>query len=273
MNKPKSDEHKIRIPILCYHYFGIDQSTQPGIKDEDRAYITTQALFEEHLKFLKVNGCTAVSFSQIEQYGKGAGALPAGPVILTIDDGHKSVLEIAAPLLKQHDWPAELFVIPTRVGKTGYLTWEELAILNRAGISSQSHGLTHRLLNRLSRSEIGNELSESKKCIEENLESRVSAFAVPMGGYPFCLQDIARDAGYSFLCTSYYGLAEPLNRPYRLARLMIKSPDDSIGGLESMLKPSAAMSIKFHSKTLLKRLKNHAIGLLASLAYDLITRK
>ncbi|HEY5236375.1 MAG TPA: polysaccharide deacetylase family protein, partial [Rhabdochlamydiaceae bacterium] len=67
------------------------------------------------------------------------------------------------------------------LGKTGYLTKEQVIELSQKGNEIGSHCVTHRDLKKLSWSEIENELLESKLTLEDLLQSPVVHFAPPFG--------------------------------------------------------------------------------------------
>jgi peptidoglycan/xylan/chitin deacetylase (PgdA/CDA1 family) len=73
--------------------------------------------------------------------------IPDKLVVLTFDDSSKSHVTIAAPLLKKHGFGATFFVtegfdVPTN--KRDYMTWEEIAGLNRDGFEIGNHTRDHK---------------------------------------------------------------------------------------------------------------------------------
>jgi peptidoglycan/xylan/chitin deacetylase (PgdA/CDA1 family) len=80
-------------------------------------------------------------------------ASPGPPrVAITFDDAYRSVLEHAVPVLREHGFPAAIFV-PTRWiaatnawdprGELELMTGDELAELARSGFAVESHGHAH----------------------------------------------------------------------------------------------------------------------------------
>jgi peptidoglycan/xylan/chitin deacetylase (PgdA/CDA1 family) len=249
------------VPILVYHYFGESRRAQTGIKEEDVAFITPVSLFRDHLAWLTAHGFQAVSFEMILQARRGERQLPDRPVVITIDDGHRSVADLAAKVLQEFRFPAELFVIPQWVGNPGFLHWQELRELGTVDIAIQSHGLSHRLLNRLSETGIEQELAESKRQIEDHVGLPVTALAVPMGGYPASIRKLALATGYRIVCTSYYGLADPAADLYRLPRIMMRDPYDSIEKLSALVSGKLSATLPLYMRNGIKSLKNRLIGI------------
>ena len=78
-----SEQEKVRIPILLYHRFG------PIVAD---SMTVTTAVFENQLKFLKDHGYTIIPLKQLVGYLLRRGPpLPSRAVVITADDGHRSV--------------------------------------------------------------------------------------------------------------------------------------------------------------------------------------
>ena len=65
--------------------------------------------------------------------------IPDKLVVLTFDDASRSHVEVAAPLLKRHGFGATFFVtegFDFPANKRDYMTWEEIARLDRDGNGS-----------------------------------------------------------------------------------------------------------------------------------------
>lgn len=117
-------------------------------------------------------------------------------VILTFDDGEMNNYEQALPILKKFNFPAYFFIIAKRVGRPGYMGWDELRALRDAGMVIGSHGFSHEILTNLLDTQIEEELSASKKFLERNLNVMVDTFSIPRG---FCNDNVIRmayEAGY-----------------------------------------------------------------------------
>jgi peptidoglycan/xylan/chitin deacetylase (PgdA/CDA1 family) len=121
------------IPILCYHRFG---------NKGGRLEISPD-LFRKQLRYLKEHGYRVVRLQDLYSFLKGEQPLPKRSVVLTIDDGHRSIFKIAYPLLKEFDFPATVFVYSDYMNNGGLKT-RELRTMNESGlISIQPHSKTH----------------------------------------------------------------------------------------------------------------------------------
>jgi peptidoglycan/xylan/chitin deacetylase (PgdA/CDA1 family) len=77
--------------------------------------------------------------------------IPDGTVLLTFDDGNRSDLTVAAPILLEHGFAATFFITEGLGFLTGddggeYLSWDEVAELHRLGFEVGNHSQHHRIL-------------------------------------------------------------------------------------------------------------------------------
>lgn len=108
-------------------------------------------------------------------------ALERPIVTLTFDDGWESVFEIAAPLLKDYQYPVTFYLNTGALGQPRRFTNEQVGILKKAGHEIAAHTVTHPHLNTLSPQEVEKELSESKNILEKLTDAPVIDFASPFG--------------------------------------------------------------------------------------------
>lgn len=112
-----SGENATSVPVLIYHHF---------LNDEDKAkyeptkdYSVSLSVFEEQLKYLKDNGYKSLTPSEMLCWKKNECKIPLKSFMITIDDGQKSVMKYAYPLLKKYGFTALSFVISSRIGDYG----------------------------------------------------------------------------------------------------------------------------------------------------------
>jgi hypothetical protein len=188
----------IRVPILLYHRFG------PVVADS--MTITTKA-FESQIKNLKENGYVVIRLKQLVDYYLGKSqALPSHSLVITVDDGHKSVYTDFFPILKKYQIPATLFIYPSALSKASYaMTWDQLREMKETGLLDfQSHTYWHPNFKnekkRLNSAEYENfvemQLKKSKERIERELHVKVDMLAWPFGIYDEELINKAIGAGY-----------------------------------------------------------------------------
>ena len=105
-------EKPISVPILTYHNF---DPTVPGSMT-----ISTQK-FADQLQWLKENGYTVIPLKELVSYLQGkTNSLPPKPVVITADDGRKSVYIYMLPLIKKYNVPVTLFIYPSAISNASY---------------------------------------------------------------------------------------------------------------------------------------------------------
>ena len=92
--------------VLCYH--DIRDEVLPGDGDP---YATSTQNFAAHLDWLAGHGYTAVNLSQVVAHVREGAPLPAKPVLITFDDGLRSLYTHAWPLLRAYDFPVVAAVV------------------------------------------------------------------------------------------------------------------------------------------------------------------
>jgi peptidoglycan/xylan/chitin deacetylase (PgdA/CDA1 family) len=171
------------LPVLTFH----------AIDDVRAPVSTTPAALRGYLATLAAAGWRTLSLDEAVD-GHARGAWPPGAFVLTFDDGYRSVLEQAAPIVAECGFTAAVFVISDRVGGTmarygappgtaaaPLLDWAELRRLSQAGWTIGSHSRAHPMLPALPSVEVERELLDSKRAIEDQIGGAVNAFAYPYG--------------------------------------------------------------------------------------------
>lgn len=195
--KAAAEQAQHRIPVLCYHRFG------PTVADMT---VTTPVLIAQ-LDFLRDHGYTVIPLQTLVDYQLGKGAPPPPKsVVITVDDGHRSVYDVLLPLVKQYRIPVTLFIYPSAISNASYaMTWEQLAELRATGLFTvQSHTYWHpnfkqekkRLAPQEYEKFVVTQLQRSKAVLEKRLGVTVDQLAWPFGIYDDDLIARAQQAGY-----------------------------------------------------------------------------
>src|SRR5256885_4041124 len=100
--------------------------------------------FTQQMRYLKAHGYRVISLDDLVEYTELSRQLPRRSVVLTFDDGYRSFLQYAYPVLKELGFTATLFVYTDYVG-TGRnaLGWDDLARLTAEGFQVEGHTKTH----------------------------------------------------------------------------------------------------------------------------------
>lgn len=214
------------IPILCYHRFAPQINDEMTVKSED---------FGKQLAWLKANGYTVISLDAAVGYLKGERVkIPDKPVVITVDDGHKSVYFEMLPVVKHYRVPVTLFIYPSAISNAPYaLTWKQLQELEETGLFHvESHTYWHpnfkKEKKRLSAEAYDEfvtlQLCESKRVLEEKMGHEVKYLAWAFGIYDEMLQNKAKEAGYEAAFTIERKHAERDQPMMALPRYMILDP-------------------------------------------------
>lgn len=169
---------KVSQKILMYHSVG---ATPAGQEAGAQLYNVSEDNFR----------------NQIECIARGA-----KEAALTFDDGLLNNYRFVFPVLKEFKLRAYFFIIVTRVGTRGYMSWSEIKELKNGGMRIGSHGMSHRILTELNDLDLEYELRESKKILEENLGCVIEYFSIPRGFYDQKVIAKARETGYKAAFTS-----------------------------------------------------------------------
>lgn len=195
---PRRLEASPAVPILAYHRFG------PTVADSMTVRTST---FAWQLRYLREHGYTVIKLQDYIDYRQGMrGPLPRRAVIITADDGHRSVYSQMFPLVRQAGVPVTLFIYPSAISRARYaLTWEELSeLIGSRLFTVESHTYWHPNFHvekaRLSAAQylalVDMQLTESRRVLQRHLGISVNGLAWPYGIYDEQLMDAARNAGY-----------------------------------------------------------------------------
>jgi len=123
-----------------------------------------------------------------------------------VDDGHRTVVEVMAPMVAHPNWPITLFIYPSAISNASYaMRWEHLKQLQATGhYSIQSHTYWHPNLVRERKLQspadferfARNQLQRSKAVLEDRMGQPVSYLAWPFGMFDEGLMSMASESGY-----------------------------------------------------------------------------
>ncbi len=201
------------IPILCYHNLN---PTKPGSMN------MTPKKFESQIKWLVDNGFTIIPLKQAVEYLQGKReSLPNKSIVVTADDGWKSVYIYMFPIIKKYNIPITLFIYPETISKgKNAMTWEELKKLQQTGLFDiQSHTYSHPNFKHAKKNMsptnyekyVNAELVKSKNILENKTGNKIVFLAWPFGIYDNYLEQAAAKAGYT---TAFTIDAIPANQKF-----------------------------------------------------------
>lgn len=222
--------------IICYHVVESPYDTEFSI---------TRDTFAEQMQYLAATGYRVVSLDDVHDYMTGKRrSLPRNAVVITVDDGYRSVYTEMYPLLKRYKYPFSVFIYPKWIGQSAYaLTWAQIREMSSNGIAIESHGLSHSFLTRRHSGQksvnrytawLNSELEESKETIQKHTGKSVRFLAYPYGDYDPLVARQAKSAGYVAGLTCDFGPVRKSSDSYRLRRIVIRK-DTSLASFRKLL--------------------------------------
>lgn len=202
--------------ILCYHTVGQEEW---GTND------VTPAQFRRHIE-LALNA--GFRFAHASELARGGG--DAKTLAITFDDGLKSVVTTAAPILKEYGLPWSFYPVtdwceaPEGWVAGKVMSWADVEALMKQGAELGSHSVTHPDFGAVDMARTADELGESREMIRKRVGIAPTSFAIPFGqsnNWSQAAQACAREAGYDVV----YAQAEETRTPGTIARTFVTKFD------------------------------------------------
>ncbi|MGY6031041.1 polysaccharide deacetylase family protein [Phytobacter sp. AG2a] len=225
------------IPVLTYHHILHDEE---NTRFRHTSTTTSVRAFTNQMTWLRDQGYTTLSMYQLEGYVRNRMNLPARSVVITFDDGLKSVSRYAYPVLKEYGFKATAFIISSRI-KLRPQTWDPKSLqfmsvseLNQIAsvfdFQSHTHFLhrvddaRHPILLSRSYENILMDFKHSRRALSQ-FNTHVWFLSYPFGGYNDKAVQAAEDAGFHLAVTTVRGKVKPGDNPMLLKRLYILRTD------------------------------------------------
>ena len=215
----------LSIPILMYHHVG-----DWGESRADWApWVVRSKEFRAQMDWLVANGFHTITFRELLAGQKAGESVPAKSVIISFDDGWSAQESVVRAELEPRGMHAVFFVYTAAVGATpnnsGYISWEQLRILESAGHEVQSHTVSHGRLTDMPPSQLDREMRESRATIEKEMHHPVKVIAYPFGIYDERVMRAASAAGYEFGLRADVALVVGKPLQYRMPRIRVGYDD------------------------------------------------
>jgi peptidoglycan/xylan/chitin deacetylase (PgdA/CDA1 family) len=203
------------IPILAFHQLPNE----------------TASIFESYTRYVFLHDYHCLSLPELLRDSRIKQPFWQKTFILTFDDGYEDFLITALPILHHYHFSATVFIVTDLVGgKSNWegesgnslLSWEQIKMIQKAGVTIGSHTCSHPRLPYLSEQQIWHELTDSKKCLEDRLSQEILVLAYPHGESNLKIQQLTEAAGYKLAC----GLMGGKYSYYNLSRRSCNSRDD-----------------------------------------------
>ncbi len=208
------------VPILTFH----------DIAERSSVISFSPQIFRQGMTQLHESGYRTLSLIDAANCLRKKEAFPARSMVITFDDGYRSVYEEAFPVLQRYGMSATVFLtvgkrnnvnlvrdLPSLEGRS-MLSWRSVQEMQSYGIVFGAHTMTHPDLTHLPMDEIKEEILESKEIIENALGTTVSTFAYPYGRYNDLVREVVKE-NFTCACSDRLGLTKMDSDLYTLERV------------------------------------------------------
>ncbi len=229
--------------ILLYHSI---ETSDPKI--DKMGLAVPPDIFRMHMQYLKDNDVRVIDLSDLIKRIINNQSITDNSIVITFDDGYRSILTKALPILKEFGFSATLFVnlnfVERKIQGNLYwqdwptLTWDKINELSGAGVSIGSHGVSHKELSGLNDTELNTEIVDSKEVIERNVSVKINMFSYPHGSFNEKVIEVLKKNNYACSCSSIPGTNGSQSDLFALKRTEITSFDNTLHKFEKKISGS-----------------------------------
>ena len=204
------------VPILMYH---VITAAPPGATYP--ALFVSRPEFAAQMRWLASHGYHAVTLHEVYESWRGRSRLPQRPIVLTFDDGYRSVHTNALPILRSHRWSGVLNLTVRNNGGVGGLSTWKIHQLLAAGWELDSHSLTHPDLTQLA-PKSSRRRSRDPGGAAAAVSNASGLLLLPVGPVRRRRRLSGQGGGYLGATTTRHGLARA-HEAYVLARVRVNA--------------------------------------------------
>ena len=255
---PPTESTPSRVSVLGYHDFS------PTLPETEMRIRTEK--FRWQMQALRDRGITVISLADFIAWKKNDGSkvLPEKSVLITIDDGWRSVYTDAFPILREFNYPFTLYLYKNYVDRGGKsLSSDMIREMIATGATIGSHSVSHpypkvvknqqRQGSEAYHAFLQKELGESKRFLESKFAVPIETYVYPGGFFTPEMFPVARENGYTHMFTVLPGKVTSSSPNEKLPRYIILGSHDHIFELATNFNESAvipAENIPIHPQTL-----------------------
>jgi peptidoglycan/xylan/chitin deacetylase (PgdA/CDA1 family) len=219
-----------------YHYV----EPWPAEADKVRQGLTVQpADFAEQAAYLHAQGYTTISLYDLVAAVQQGAPLPERPVVITFDDGYRSLADYAVPALAAYGYTGTVFVITQLMdeGFEQYLTWPQAEAMQASGWKIEPHGKTHDQLAGRGRDFQLYQILGSAQTVAAHTGQMPRFMAYPSGQFDELSVQIAREVGLWGAVTTQYGSWHSASTLYSLRRVRVSGRGDLAAFIDALEQP------------------------------------
>jgi peptidoglycan/xylan/chitin deacetylase (PgdA/CDA1 family) len=231
---PPQEADDSRVAILGYHDFS---DTLPETEMRIR---TTK--FRKQMSAIRELGLEVISLPQFIDWKQSGKPIPQKSILLTLDDGWKSVYTDAFPILREFGYPFTLYLYKNYVDGGGKaLTTPMIQEMIAAGATIGSHSVSHPYPATVKREKaktpesfdayLRKEIGESKRFLESKFHQPITTYAFPGGFSTEEMFPLLQEFGYPYAFTVQPAKVTREMPDLQLPRYMILGTRDLVFGL------------------------------------------
>jgi peptidoglycan/xylan/chitin deacetylase (PgdA/CDA1 family) len=218
------------LPMLMYH-----KCARPPRRARLRGLYMPPRTFDRQLAELRRHGFRSGSLHELPS------SLSArDQVVLTFDDGYRSVLQRALPVLQKHGMTSINYLVPDLIGKSNVwdvavgeveeplMSVDEVKQWLAAGQEIGAHTCTHPRLTQLPLDRAREEIVASRKELEDLFQRPVEHFCYPYGDWNPAVRDLVGEAGFRTATTVDFGVNQAETNLLSLTRITARYPSCSL---------------------------------------------
>ncbi len=205
--------------ILIYHKIGDNRTPSTNV---------SVAKFKKQMKYLHDNGYSVLPLKKVVTMIKNRKKLPKKSVVLTFDDGYRTVFTHAFPIIKKYGYPVTVFLPTEAIEKRypDYMTMKQIETMMKYGADFESHSYSHPKMAykpknwtyKRYKMWIDGELQKSIEFFKKNFGYKPYAFAIPYGEYNKTVIEEAENVGFKAILTQDPGSVSRYTPVYLLPR-------------------------------------------------------
>lgn len=221
-----------RVAVLGYHVF---HATKPATQMR----IPTSK-FRTQMEAIKNSNVPVITLDEFLAWRRGEGELPPQSILITMDDGWRSVYTEAFPIMKELKLPFTIYLYKNYVGSNRggrALSLKMIREMVGSGLCTiGSHSVSHPFPSKVKRaakegpeaydSFLRNELGASKKFLDETFKTKVTTYAYPGGYHTDEMFPLADEFGYDHLFTVKPGKIRRDSPSHTLPRYIVLGNHD-----------------------------------------------
>jgi peptidoglycan/xylan/chitin deacetylase (PgdA/CDA1 family) len=190
----------VKVNVLMYHHI---QEEEIAKKNKQTNLTVTPEFFRKHLQYLKDNGYSVITVTDLKNFFDNGVALPKKSAMITLDDGYKDNHDIAYPILKEFGFRAMIFTATGLLENNGYMSWSDLNEMKDL-VYFANHTWSHHS-SAGTKEKLTEEITLADRQLADHGLNSEKIFAYPYGASGKTDEEILKANGYEIAFTTTHG--------------------------------------------------------------------